>query len=122
MLSTPLLQLHGADDGCIVAQTDDDARQFEHGELKVVEARRALSSPRGAEQDRAPHPRLAGVSLYPVEGAALVVDPFDATAGTRLINQGRITMAQSQPGRKLCARPRSALSTFVSSTIDSGRN
>jgi pimeloyl-ACP methyl ester carboxylesterase len=37
VLSTPLLQLHGADDGCIVAPTDDDARQFEHGELQVVE-------------------------------------------------------------------------------------
>jgi len=37
VLSTPLLQLHGAQDGCIVAPTDDDARRFQHRELQVIE-------------------------------------------------------------------------------------
>jgi pimeloyl-ACP methyl ester carboxylesterase len=35
-LATPLLQLHGADDGCIVAPTADDARRFDHRELAIV--------------------------------------------------------------------------------------
>lgn len=36
-LATPLLQLHGADDGCILAPTADDARRFEQRELQIVE-------------------------------------------------------------------------------------
>jgi pimeloyl-ACP methyl ester carboxylesterase len=37
VLSTPLLQLHGVDDGCIVAPTGDDGRRFEHRELQVID-------------------------------------------------------------------------------------
>ncbi|CAN5852631.1 alpha/beta hydrolase [soil metagenome] len=35
-ITTPLLQLHGADDGCIVPPTDRDRRWFAHRELEVV--------------------------------------------------------------------------------------
>jgi pimeloyl-ACP methyl ester carboxylesterase len=36
-IATPLLQLHGADDGCILPPSGDDARRFERRELEVIE-------------------------------------------------------------------------------------
>ena len=35
-IATPLLQLHGSDDGCIVPPTDEDRRLFEARVLEVV--------------------------------------------------------------------------------------
>jgi pimeloyl-ACP methyl ester carboxylesterase len=35
-IATPLLQLHGSDDGCIASPTDDDARWFTERVLEVV--------------------------------------------------------------------------------------
>jgi pimeloyl-ACP methyl ester carboxylesterase len=35
-ISTPLLQLHGADDGCILVPNIDDARRFEQRELEII--------------------------------------------------------------------------------------
>ncbi len=35
-ITTPMLQLHGADDGCIVPPTDDDAHRFIERELAVL--------------------------------------------------------------------------------------
>ncbi len=35
-IEVPILQLHGADDGCILPPTDDDARRFTHRELDVI--------------------------------------------------------------------------------------
>ncbi|MBL9015875.1 MAG: alpha/beta hydrolase [Myxococcales bacterium] len=36
MIATPLLQLHGRDDGCIVPPTEADRRWFEHRVLEIV--------------------------------------------------------------------------------------
>jgi len=35
-LETPVLQLHGADDGCVLPPTDEDARRFVTRELEVI--------------------------------------------------------------------------------------
>ena len=35
-IATPLLQLHGSDDGCIVPPTDEDRRLFDARVLEVV--------------------------------------------------------------------------------------
>lgn len=35
-ITTPLLQLHGADDGCILTPTDSDHARFAHRELQVI--------------------------------------------------------------------------------------
>lgn len=35
-ITTPMLQLHGADDGCILPPTDDDAHRFTERELAVL--------------------------------------------------------------------------------------
>ena len=35
-ITTPVLQLHGADDGCILPPTSDDDRRFTHRELAVL--------------------------------------------------------------------------------------
>ncbi|MBV8227113.1 MAG: alpha/beta hydrolase, partial [Verrucomicrobia bacterium] len=35
-IATPLLQLHGSDDGCIVPPTDEDRRWFDARVLEVV--------------------------------------------------------------------------------------
>ena len=38
-LTVPILQLHGADDGCILPPDDSDARRFTHRELAVLPGR-----------------------------------------------------------------------------------
>ena len=35
-IATPLLQLHGSDDGCIVPPTDEDRRWFDERVLEIV--------------------------------------------------------------------------------------
>jgi len=35
-ITTPLLQLHGADDGCVLPPTDDDSHRFTERELAVL--------------------------------------------------------------------------------------
>jgi len=35
-LAPPVLQLHGADDGCVLPPTDDDARRFSRRELAIL--------------------------------------------------------------------------------------
>ena len=36
IITTPMLQLHGADDGCILPPAIDDARRFAERELAVL--------------------------------------------------------------------------------------
>ena len=61
MLSTPLLQLHGAQDECTVAPTDDDAGRFEQREpsqASIVLILLEASSPKGHKGDPVPEYEL----------------------------------------------------------------
>jgi hypothetical protein len=94
-----------ADDGRIVAPTDDDARQFEHRELQAVEG---VGHFLHLEAPSEIAHRIVDWLVYPfirLKVQRSWSTPFDATAGTRLINTGRIATAPSQPGRKLGAPP-----------------
>ena len=62
-IATPLLQLHGSDDGCIVPPTDEDRRLFDARVLEVMPNLGQLPAHRGSRHDRRARRPLVGVAL-----------------------------------------------------------
>src|SRR5438876_10960646 len=62
-IATPLLQLHGSDDGCILPPTDEDRRLFDARVLEVMPNLGQLPAHRGSRHDRRARRPLVGVAL-----------------------------------------------------------
>jgi pimeloyl-ACP methyl ester carboxylesterase len=62
-IATPLLQLHGNDDGCIVPPTDEDRRLFDVPVLEVMPNLRHFLHVEAPRHDRGARRPLVGVAL-----------------------------------------------------------